>query len=475
MLFCTWQFAVFFITVLAVYWRLPSDRLRVYLLLGASFFFYASWEPRLALLIVASTTIDYWLARGIEASSVPRRRKLLLALNITGNLGLLCFFKYTNFFLSTISEGLLRAGLTESAIRPLELLLPVGISFYTFEAISYMVDVYQGRVKAERNLAHFQLFILFFPHLVAGPIVRGRDFLPQIRRRKRFNWVRFNWGAQLFVMGLFKKLAIADRMALFAEPMFKDPEAFRSSAVWMGVLAYALQIYGDFSGYTDMALGCAHMLGYRLTLNFNMPYLARNVSEFWRRWHMSLSGWLRDYLFIPLGGSRGGSWRTCRNLMLTMTLGGLWHGARWTFVVWGVLHGTYLIVHRVFRSTTERRPVIRKALESPPGTVVCWALTLLAVLVGWVFFRATTFGAAVEVLHRMVVWQPGGGLSLHGIGLWSTLLLVVVCHASGAGGWWKRWSVLLPEPVLGAGYALAFTLAQALAPPTSPAFIYFQF
>ena len=474
MTFCENRFGLFFVAVFAAYWALPRRRPRVYLLLAASFYFYASWKLLFALLICASTTIDFFLARGIEASTNPRLRRLLLLLNIAGNLGLLCYFKYANFFLHSLEEVMRRAG-ADAMFRGLDVILPIGISFYTFEAINYMVDVYRGHVRAERNLANFMLFILFFPHLVAGPIVRARDFLHQIQRRKRFSWLRMQLGVMYFLMGLFKKLAIADRMAQFADPVFKHPDAFRSGAAWLAVLAYALQIYCDFSGYTDMALGCAHMLGYKLALNFNMPYLATNISEFWRRWHISLSSWLRDYLFIPLGGSRGGTWMTCRNLMITMTLGGLWHGANWTFIVWGVLHGTLLVVHRFARAFCRVRPRLDAALQSGPGLVSCWTLTFLCVCIGWVFFRAPTFATASAILTRLVVPHGGPGVGLPAVGVWYTVLIVVLCHAITALGWWKMLAVRLPAPVLGLGYAAALTLALVLAPPQGSPFIYFTF
>jgi alginate O-acetyltransferase complex protein AlgI len=473
--FCAREFAAFFLLFLALYWSLTSHRARVYLLLGGSFFFYATWSRQLACLIVVSTTIDYWLARGIDASTDPRRRKLLLTLNIVGNLGLLCFFKYSNFFLASLSEVLTSAGLSESAIRPLKLLLPVGISFYTFEAISYMVDVYRRRIRAERDLAHFQLFILFFPHLVAGPIVRGRDFLPQVGRRKHFSWLRMQVGVQLFLLGLLKKLAVADRMAQFVDPVFENPGDYRTYSVWLAVIAYALQIYCDFSGYSDMAFGCAHMLGFKLVRNFNMPYLAVNIADFWRRWHISLSSWLRDYLFIPLGGSHGGRWKTCRNLMLTMALGGLWHGASWTFVVWGLMHGACLIVHRLFREVCESRPLLDRAMQSHVGTMFRWALTFTCVAVGWVFFRATTFDGATTILERMVIPTDGRGPALHSNGVWFTLLIVVFCHAAAASGGWKKLMERIPPPVLGGAYAVMLTLAQLLSPAEGKAFIYFQF
>ncbi len=474
MLFCSQQFLIFFGLVFTAYWLLPWRRARVWLLLAASFYFYASWNKWLAVLVCGSTAVDYLIARGMEASGSPRVRKLLLAGSLVGNLGLLCYFKYANFFLQSLETALHAAGASAS-LPVLSVILPVGISFYTFEAINYTVDVYRRRIPAERDLGNFLLFVLFFPHLVAGPIVRARDFLPQAGRRKRWSWPRAQLGAQFFLMGLFKKLAIADRMALFADPVFADPAGHGSAAVWYAVLAYAVQIYCDFSGYTDMALGAAHLLGYKLAPNFNMPYLAANPSEFWRRWHISLSGWLRDYLFVPLGGSRGGRWLTYRNLLLTMALGGLWHGASWTFVVWGLFHGLLLIAHRVFQEFCSARPALGRLLGTAPGTALRVAATFGCVCVGWVFFRAATFGAAVEVLWRLAVPHEGPKVQLGSHSLWWLLALVAVCHALAHTRVWQKTAGRLPAPLMGFGYAAALTLALVLAPDMGKAFIYFQF
>ena len=457
----------------AMAWFCGAHRGRVWLLLAASFYFYASVTLWLALLIFASTILDYFLAHGIQSLQAPRWRKALVAVSVTANLGLLCYFKYTNFFLASLEDMLHRCGATAS-FPLLNILAPLGISFYTFEAINYIVDVYRGRVRAERNLANFMLFILFFPHLIAGPIVRARDFLPQIRRRKRWDWMRVQIGLRFFLMGLFKKWVIADRMALYADPVFAHPGSFNCIAVWMAVIAYALEIYGDFSGYTDMAIGTAHMLGFHLAKNFDMPYLSANVSEFWRRWHISLSTWLRDYLFIPLGGSRGGSWQTCRNLLITMTLGGLWHGASWTFVVWGVLHGLLLIGHRQFHSFCERRPLGARVLQSGPGTAVRVLFTFLCVSLCWVFFRATTVGEALLML-RGTVRLGGDNPTMSRFGIAATIFVVLACHLLARWNIWQRVAVRLPSPVLGAGYALLLTLCLVLAPPASKPFIYFQF
>jgi alginate O-acetyltransferase complex protein AlgI len=472
MLFTSQKFLYFFTIIFVVYWSLPWRRVRVWLLLGASFYFYASWNQWLAALIGISTTVDYLIARALEAGAWSRWRKHLLTVSIAANLGLLCYFKYANFFLRSLEEAL---GAAEGSLPLLKVLLPIGISFYTFEAINYVVDVYRGRIRAERNLLHFMLFITFFPHLVAGPIVRARDFLPQIRRPKRWDWVRMELGLQFLIMGLFKKLALADRLALFVDPVFGEPTSYATGAVWLALLAYTLQIYCDFSGYTDMALGTAHLLGYKLAQNFNLPYLATNISEFWRRWHISLSSWLRDYLFIPLGGSRGSKWQTNRNLLVTMTLGGLWHGANWTFIVWGVLHGVLLIVHRSWRTFCQRRPPLDKLLQTAAGSSLCLAVTFLSVSAGWVLFRAPTLGAAVTIFQRLVV--PHGGLAppLRGDSLWVAAAVVALCSALVHWGIWKRLTLRLPASALGLGYAIAVILIMVLIPDLGRAFIYFQF
>lgn len=488
MLFCSSAFLIFFLIVFALYWSaaaLPmifrrggpelTRQVRIGLLLVASFYFYASWNKWLALLVFGTTILDYFFARAMEyPGQEPRDRKLLLMLSLLMNLGILCYLKYANFFLHSLEEALHAVGGTAS-LPVLKVILPIGISFYTFEAINYTVDVYRGRVRAEKNLAHFLLFITFFPHLVAGPIVRARDFLPQIRRRKHWDWVRMQVGAQYVLLGLFKKMAIADRMAAFADPVFKNPEQFGTYATWLAIIAYTLQIYCDFSGYTDIAIGTAHMLGYRLAQNFNMPYIATNVSEFWHRWHMSLSSWLRDYLFIPLGGSRGPRWKTYCNLMITMTLGGLWHGANWTFVVWGILHGSLLIVHRQFQDYCKAVPSFDRFVRTVPGTALRLGLTLLSVMVCWVFFRAETFGQAAAFLRHMFVPTAGQPCPVHHMGLWLAVGIVVVSHLVGYLGWEKVWVTKVPAPALGFSYAVILTLALLLSPDTGKAFIYFQF
>jgi alginate O-acetyltransferase complex protein AlgI len=500
MLFCSWAFARFFAVVFAVYWFLPwrlldgkvplprrwfgpgrgwtvtGHEVRVWWLVAASFWFYASWNSRLALLICATTLMDYLIGRGLEAVAAPRLRRGLLLVSLVCNLGVLVYFKYANFFLESLQQTLSAAGLRAS-LPVLQVILPVGISFYTFEAINYTVDVYRRRVPAERNPAHLFLFILFFPHLIAGPIVRARDFLPQIRRRKRWSWARGQLGAEYFLLGLLKKWVVADQLAAFADPIFAEPAAFGTLANWIALLAFSIQVYCDISGYSDMALGTAHLLGYKLTINFDMPYLATSVGDYWRRNHISLSTWLRDYLFIPLGGSRGGRWLTARNFLITMTLGGLWHGASWNFALWGALHGVYLIVHRAFRSFCEARPRLDAFVRSAPGTLLRWALTLFCIYQGFVLFRAATFADATAMLRQM--WLPVGGPGVwhvYGYGmLWCVVAGFVLFHVAGFFRWWERLSLRLPAPVLACGYVLALLLCMVQAPELEKPFIYFQF
>jgi len=474
MLFCSEQFLVFFLVVFAAYWAIPWPRFRVWLLLAASFYFYASWNHWLAVLVFATSTMDWAVAHGMEAVRTERWRRLLLIGSLLINLGLLFYFKYANFFLESVETALRSAG-AEASLPVLKVMLPIGISFYTFEAINYTVDVYRRRVPAERNLANFLLFITFFPHLVAGPIVRARDFLPQVSRPKHWSWLRLQLGAELFLLGLVKKLAIADRMAMLADPVFASPEHYGTARVWLAVLAYAVQIYCDFSGYSDMALGAAHMLGYKLALNFNAPYLAVNITEFWRRWHISLSSWLRDYLFIPLGGSRGTRWQTNRNLLLTMTLGGLWHGANWTFVVWGLLHGLLLIGHKTFQEACSPRPRLSRWLQSHAGTALRITATFLTVSLVWVFFRAQTLSGALELVQRLLVPHGGVGMPRAGMLIWVCLAFLVVLQIVGRNSFWRRRLARMPAPLLGTSYATVLTLCLVLTPNTGKAFIYFQF
>ena len=358
MLFDTPVYFIFLTLVVLAYWRLPWRKQNV-LLLIASYFFYGWWDWRFLGLILVSTLVDFHCAKYIADSENPWRRRLLLTLSLALNLIFLGFFKYFNFFVDSFAGVLHTMGITYLPTTVLRIILPPGISFYTFQAIAYMVDVYYKKLPATRSLIDYALFISLFPHLIAGPIQRPSHLLPQVKQPRTWDPEQFFGGMMLILTGLFRKCVIADNCGLLANAAFggKFGEPGLASLA-IGTYAFAWQIYGDFSGYSDIARGSAQLLGFHFMVNFRQPYLARSLQEFWRRWHISLSTWLRDYLYIPLGGSRQGEAQTYRNLMTTMLLGGLWHGANWTFVVWGGIHGVGLAAERFFRrlSGTESRP-----------------------------------------------------------------------------------------------------------------------
>jgi alginate O-acetyltransferase complex protein AlgI len=384
-------FAVFFIL-----YFLTKGRVRLLLCLGASYLFYGWWDWRFLGLLIFSTVMDYFLGLGIAATTNPKQRKRLLIISVIANLGVLAFFKYFNFFIESFQSAMSLLAVPTSPVT-LYILLPVGISFYTFQSMSYTIDVYRREIEAERSLLNFATFVVFFPQLVAGPIVRARDFLPQLRRDHPFDWNRVISGLALVLLGYFKKVVVADSLASVVDGAFQYADAQTSLGFIVAVVFYAFQIYCDFSGYTDIARGIARMLGFEFPENFRTPYFSRSFSEFWTRWHISLSSWLRDYLYIPLGGNRHGAFNTYRNLMLTMLLGGLWHGANWTFVFWGFLHGLYLVLQRLLEPGYQkmmRTLKVPRALSGALSMAVVFALTCFA----WIFFRSQTFEQALTVI-----------------------------------------------------------------------------
>jgi alginate O-acetyltransferase complex protein AlgI len=463
--FVSTAFLMFFAIVFAGYWLLQAHRARMAWLLAASALFYMSWNPWLIGLIAFSASIDYAAALAMGRWPQAGARRALLVGSVTINLGLLLYFKYVNFFLDSAHALGSWVGLdfTQPVFR---VLLPLGISFYTFETISYMVDVYRGKAKAERNLVDYFLFILFFPHLIAGPIVRPGHFLPQTKRLKRWSWLRAEVGARLFLLGFLKKAVLADRLALAVDPVFADPVAYGTFDCWLAAVAYPLQVYGDFSGYSDMAIGLAHLFGFRLQANFNLPYLATSLGDFWKRWHISLSTWLRDYLYIPLGGSRQGRWLTCRNLILTMTIGGLWHGANWNMVLWGAYNGVLLALAHVF---------VGKGVARLPRPLAI-AKTFLVVLFGLVLFRTTSLGDTATMLQHML-W-PAAGMSLPTGTVGAALACVMATaagHVLGERGWDVQWDHRWPAPAVGVALAIVFAAAMVCIPESGKGFIYFQF
>jgi alginate O-acetyltransferase complex protein AlgI len=381
--------------VLAVYWRLPSQNARKHWLVLSSYAFYAAWSVKFAVLMLGTTGVDYFTARYIEDSPTARRRKAWLSVSLTANLGVLAIFKYFDFAATTINQLAPRPMLTL-----LHVALPMGISFYTFESMSYTIDVYNGKTPALRRFIDYAHFVTMFPRLVAGPIVRYVDLSHQLRSfASRLTPEIVMEAAHFFTIGMFKKVMIADVLAgTLVTPLFGDVAGLHAASAWTAALAYTAQLYFDFSGYSDMAVGLALLLGFRLPRNFNLPYRAENISEFWRRWHISLSTWLRDYLYIPLGGNRGAPGRTSFNLFVTMVLGGLWHGANWTFLAWGALHGVALVLYNT--RLKGRLPLPRQ---------VSVAVTFLVVIAGWVLFRSDNVGQAASVYSAM--------LGLRGLGL----------------------------------------------------------
>ncbi|NOT07119.1 MAG: MBOAT family protein [Gemmatimonadales bacterium] len=475
MLFDTPVYILFLALVVPVYWWLKTRRRQNPFLLAVSYLFYGWWDWRFLGLILASTVVDFYCAREIDRSDDPGRRKVLLTVSVTVNLAFLGFFKYFNFFIDSAAVMLGALGL-DVPMPVLRILLPPGISFYTFQELAYIVDVYKRRIPPARSLVDYALFISLFPHLIAGPIQRPSHLLPQVEEERRKNFKTMTDGLLLILMGLFRKVVIADNCALLANSAFDGNFGPPTTAVvLLGVYAFAWQIYGDFSGYSDIARGSAQLLGFHFIVNFRQPYLSRSIQEFWRRWHISLSTWLRDYLYIPLGGNRRGERRTYKNLLTTMVLGGLWHGANWTFVIWGALHGAMLAVTRFFtRGREEPDPVSDEGQSLLRG----WGKRVLVfhvVCLAWIFFRAPSVGEAAQFLGGVANWdwRPEYAAALWYLGFFTLPLFVVDLHLERSGG---------EYPLATAGARPRMALAAVLvgmiallAGTDSNAFIYFQF
>jgi D-alanyl-lipoteichoic acid acyltransferase DltB (MBOAT superfamily) len=405
MLFNSLTFVVFFVAVLTAYWSLSSWNARKNLLLVASYLFYGAWNPPFALLLFATTALDFYLGARIAAATAPAARKAWMLTSVTVNLSVLGFFKYGNFLLENFQALLASVGVSYHPPH-LEVFLPIGISFYVFHSLSYTLDIHRGVCEPSKSLRDFTLAVSFFPQLVAGPIVRAADFLPQLVTAPVLRAGQFGWGLLLMTLGLFEKVVLADTLvAGAADSVFGYGGPLLALDAWAGALAFAAQIFCDFAGYSTCAIGAALCLGFNLKDNFRFPYAAVGFSDFWRRWHISLSTFLRDFLYIPLGGNRSGPARAAVNLMIVMFIGGLWHGAAWTFVVWGLIHGGLLVIERIV-----------KALAGEGAWTQTFAVkfllglgTFAAVCVAWVFFRATDFTTASRLVRAMAGGLPGGG------------------------------------------------------------------
>ncbi|MBL7965271.1 MAG: MBOAT family protein [Flavobacteriales bacterium] len=480
MLFNSLQFALFFPLVALLHWLLPF-RLRWPLLLAASYYFYMQWRIDYALLLVVSTVIDYAASLGIARNEDPAARKRWLLLSIASNLGILFFFKYFNF-LNDSFRGLFAQAGWAYAVPDLDVLLPMGISFYTFQTLSYTIDVYRGHIQPTRHFGRFALYVTFFPQLVAGPIERAPSLLPQFFRERSYDHARTIAGLKQMLWGFFKKLVIADRCAVVVDEVFNHPGQHDGASILLATFLFALQIYGDFSGYSDIAIGGARVLGYDLMQNFRTPYGATSISAFWSKWHISLSTWFRDYLYIPLGGNRVIRWRWYFNLAVVFLVSGLWHGANWTFVIWGALHGLYLILALVcapfwkrFDAATglARMPRLKQALNV--------AVTFALVLLTWTVFRANRVGDLPVLFKAMWNMQPSLALTVIpvvqlGILSVTTLLAVLFFLVDGRVDRWAKgerpWGARWKEYGF-CGALLAFILIFGHFGGT--AFIYFQF
>ncbi len=509
MIFPTWEFTLFFGVFFVGFLALGGRARKVWTLL-ASYAFYASWNLSFCALLLLSTVVDFGVARALASTERVGRRRQLLALSAVVNLGVLAYFKYCNFFVGSFAALLSSAGI-EANVPLLEIVLPVGISFYTFQTLAYTIDVYRGELKPTRSLLDFAIYVAFFPQLVAGPIERAGRLLPQIenlgRRLENGALGRIRWDGLAFVaLGAFKKAVLADNFAAIVETTYQNPADTSPLALWVGTYAFAIQIYCDFSGYSDMAVGIARLMGVDLVQNFRAPYAAAGPQEFWQRWHISLSTWLRDYLYIPLGGNRGDVWRTGRNLLIVMFLGGLWHGAAWSYVLWGVFHGALLVLYRMAGSgwvtgvlgtaSSSLRVRVPGLFSWRPGRLAAngvWTLlrrTLFFhfVCLGWALFRARST-ADCRVLWSKLTSAGGADfgsfwtrIDASGEGNYLTLMFFAGCAVLLAQNIWPVgtdrvvnvfWR--LPTPIR---FATIVALAYAtviLSPPASPPFIYFQF
>lgn len=401
------EFILFFIFLLGCLFIVRESRARKFILLVASYYFYACWDWRFLSLLMFVTFSDFQIGKLLSKSVLPQWRRLLVMVSVLINLGMLAVFKYCNFFVSSLQQILTMTGME---IGTLSIILPLGISFYTFRTLSYTIDVYRHRLEPCTGLLDYAVFISFFPTMVAGPIVRASELLPQLQQPVTMSFQGVLFGFRSFVIGLFLKVFVADGIATFTNYVFGNVAVFNSLTVWLAAVGYSIQLYCDFAGYSMMAIGLAKAIGYEVPENFNFPYLSKNIADFWKRWHITLSNWIRDYVYISLGGNRKGKSRTYLNLIFAMTLCGLWHGAAWTFVFWGFFHGLVLVIYHFGLNVRSRKIIsIEDGVSNPFSEFLGRIATLLTVVVGWVFFRSDGFSSALVVLDKMFYPSAGVG------------------------------------------------------------------
>jgi alginate O-acetyltransferase complex protein AlgI len=444
MLFQTKEFLLFMLSVILVISLVGSQTLQIFILLLASYIFYMSWEPAFIFLIIFSTLNVYVAALLISKCGQRFWRVVWLVLSCMFSLGILGFFKYYNFFVGSVNQMFSVLG-GEALLPLLKITLPVGISFYTFQSMGYPIDVFREHKVAEKSLLRVALYVAFFPQLLSGPILRSTDFMPQLKKAIEFRYNNLRSGVNLFLTGLVKKVLIADYLAPISNKIFDSPQGLPSLVIWFGTIAFSIQILCDFSGYTDMARGVARILGFDVPINFSYPYAAHSITDFWRRWHISLSSWLKDYVYIPLGGSRAGSAKTYRNLLVTMGLCGLWHGANWNFVVWGLYQGVLLVVERIFGKRKQGgfagETGLQQVDQSPKravswiAAIATWFFAQYLVFLGWLIFRTGKWDDMIYCIRKYVLFDFDFHISTFGLGAMNpfiaafVILLFVILHS----------------------------------------------
>lgn len=478
MLFNSIDFAIFLPVVFILYWLLQnkSPKNQNILLLISSYFFYACWDWRFLFLLVFSTLLDYFA--GIKMSNAQNKisKKFWFWLTISVNLGFLGIFKYYNFFAASFAEAVSNLGMHVSPWT-LKVILPVGISFYTFHGLSYVIDIYKGRIKAEKNFIDYSVFVSFFPLLVAGPIERATHLLPQIQKSRHFDYAKAVDGLRQILWGLFKKIVIADQCAFYANMIFDNPGDYSGSTLLLGAVLFAFQIYGDFSGYSDIALGTARLFGIELLRNFSFPYFSRDIAEFWRRWHISLSTWFRDYLYIPLGGSKGGMWMKVRNTFIIFLVSGFWHGANWTFIIWGFLNALYIMPSIIFNTHRNNLDIVAQGKNVPSikeflSIVFTFGLTVFA----WIFFRSESLSGALSFISRIFSSSFFSIPMVHPVKLFVLLFIFILIEWLGREHQFAiaNMNIQFRKPIRWVFYLLLLFIIF-LFQGQEQAFIYFQF
>lgn len=473
MLFNSWSFIIFFIVVLALYFSL-AQRWRIYLLLVASYFFYMSWRWEFGFLMLGVSVTNFYVGKQV---ALGKHKRWWMVLTSAVSILPLLYYKYGNFFLRAAEDGAELVG-SSLSFPELNVILPVGISFFTFQALSYSIDIYRKKIEPEPSLAKFLTFVAFFPQLVAGPIERSSNILPQFNQQKKFNLSEATAGMRLFIWGLFKKVVIADRLALYVDPVFDNPELYSGPTFVVATVLFTFQIYCDFSGYSDMAIGIARSFGFKLMQNFNLPYLAKSIGDFWKRWHISLSTWFGDYLYIPLGGNRVGVPRWMLNISIVFLVSGFWHGANWTFIVWGALHAAFYLAEYIGTQLLKQTNS-EKIRQTRTFMLLKIPITFVLVSFAWIFFRANSLADAWYIVGNIFsfsgqLWWGASAFST-AIGLFMVLLLIVVqvLQYNHKLAMYYR-PVALPQWVVGSAYILLL-LGISLFGVSSNAFIYFQF